>query len=112
MSVNYFDNYISNSYDAKIHETTTKWIAINQFIYELPQDFSYAISISRNSSHEHRIDSRLRINIGSMNWQGTGVGKSEVNCISNALKFSKRRSALTFSSIMRTFRKKVISVLY
>jgi hypothetical protein len=64
------------------HKRMDRWIRLQQFVYGLPEDYSYAICVKENSGS---FESHSLVRVGWMNWYGRGFGVDRQHSLAVAL---------------------------
>ncbi|RYZ99555.1 MAG: hypothetical protein EOP11_19310 [Proteobacteria bacterium] len=65
------------------HKRMERWIRLQQFVFGLPDDYSYAICTSAKG--DGQFQSRTLVKIGWMSWYGDGVGGDRQHSLSVSL---------------------------
>jgi hypothetical protein len=88
------------------HKRMDRWIRLQQFVYGLPDDYSYAICMkeSKNVFETHSL-----VRVGWMNWYGRGLGADRQHGLAVALlgtseALSANSTATLMHKIARLFR--------
>jgi hypothetical protein len=66
------------------HKRLERWIRLQQFVYGLPDDYSYAVCVSGGDSSGKPV-SRSLVNVGWMSWYGEGVGTDRQHALAVSL---------------------------
>lgn len=66
-----------------VHKRMDRWIRLQQFVFGLPEDYSYAICATENLDGTH--EARTLIRVGWMSWYGQGVGADRQHALAVAL---------------------------
>jgi len=66
-----------------IHKRMERWIRLQQFVFGLPDDYSYAVCLTEN--HAGTQQSFGLVKVGYMNWFGTGAGADRQHALAVAL---------------------------
>lgn len=66
-----------------VHKRLDRWIRLQQFVFGLPEDYSYAVRIGNFA--EGRAESRVVVSVGWMTWFGQGRGSDRQHAIAVAL---------------------------
>lgn len=64
------------------HKRMDRWIRLQQFVYGLPDDFSYAICVREEGAI---LESHSLVRVGWMSWFGRGVGSDRQHSLAVAL---------------------------
>jgi hypothetical protein len=64
------------------HKRLERWIRLQQFVYGLPDDYSYAVC---TTEREGKFESRALVSVGWMTWFGHGMGPDRQHSLSVAL---------------------------
>ncbi len=64
------------------HKRMERWIRLQQFVYGLPDDFSYAGCTTEKNGY---FESRALVNVGWMSWFGKGKGSDRQHSLAVAL---------------------------
>jgi hypothetical protein len=67
---------------SQTHKRMDRWIRLQQFVYGLPDDYSYAICLKENGSS---FESHTLVRVGWMNWYGSGAGVDRQHSLAVAL---------------------------
>ncbi|RZA07462.1 MAG: hypothetical protein EOP11_07615 [Proteobacteria bacterium] len=65
------------------HKRMERWIRLQQFVFGLPDDYSYAICTTQKAGGEFR--SRTLVKVGWMSWYGDGIGGDRQHSLSVSL---------------------------
>jgi hypothetical protein len=66
-----------------IHKRMERWIRLQQFVFGLPDDYSYAVFLSGSPDGHQKSFSLVRV--GCMNWYGAGSGADRQHALAVAL---------------------------
>jgi hypothetical protein len=66
-----------------VHKRMERWVRLQQFVYGLPDDYSYAVCVSK--SQDGRFHSLSLVKVGWMCWFGTGSGADKQHSLSISL---------------------------
>ncbi len=66
-----------------VHRRMERWIRLQQFVYGLPDDYSYAVCI--RECGEGVCESRTLVKVGWMTWFGQGKGTDRQHSLALAL---------------------------
>lgn len=64
------------------HKRLERWIRLQQFVYGLPDDYSYAVCTSERNG---QAESRALVTVGWMTWFGQGRGADRQHSLALAL---------------------------
>jgi hypothetical protein len=64
------------------HKRMDRWIRLQQFVYGLPEDYSYAICVRENGGS---FESHSLVRVGWMSWYGRGIGADRQHSLAVAL---------------------------
>jgi hypothetical protein len=64
------------------HKRLERWIRLQQFVYGLPDDYSYAVC---TTERDGRAESRALVTVGWMTWFGHGKGADRQHALALAL---------------------------
>lgn len=64
------------------HKRMDRWIRLQQFVYGLPDDYSYAICVREDNG---LFESHSLVRVGWMNWFGRGAGADRQHSLAVAL---------------------------
>lgn len=64
------------------HKRMDRWIRLQQFVYGLPDDYSYAICVKESAGS---FESYSLVKVGWMNWFGRGFGSDRQHSLAVAL---------------------------
>jgi hypothetical protein len=65
------------------HKRMERWIRLQQFVFGLPDDYSYAICTTADKNGEFR--SRTLVKVGWMSWYGDGRGSDRQHSLAVSL---------------------------
>lgn len=90
-----------------IHRRMERWIRLQEFVYGLPDDYSYAVCIREVGSGV--CESRALVKVGWMSWFGQGKGSDRQHSLAVALletseALSSNSTTVFFHGIRRWFR--------
>ena len=70
------------------HRRMERWIRLQQFVYGLPSDYSYAVCVRQAQTEDEkdgRHESRALVKVGWMSWYGFGRGADPQHSLAVAL---------------------------
>lgn len=66
-----------------VHKQMERWIRLQQFVFGLPEDYSYAVCVRENFSGQQ--ESSALVRVGSMSWFGHGAGADRQHALAVTL---------------------------